>query len=147
MSESLEQRLRGSWELLSRIDRTRDGQQREEPSLGSDPIALLFFDAAGRFAAQFMKRDRSNVVDAPATASNNSRARGGYDAYWGTYKVDEASGMVDTLIVAALSQENVGQTYRRHMRVENDTLTLELDTTSASGEPLRRTLTWKRVSR
>lgn len=143
---SLAERLVGSWELLSRLDRTASGEPRTEPSLGSDPIAFLVFDRTGHFAAQFMKRDRS-AGNAPAAAatSNNSRAVGGYDGYFGTYVVDEASGVVRTLLVAALSQENVGQTYARHMTVEGDTLTLKLDTTSATGEAIVRTLTWRRV--
>lgn len=147
MTETLSTRLRGSWELLSRIDRTGDGQERQEPSLGSDPIAFLVFDKAGRFAAQFMKRDRTNVHDSrPAAARNNSVAVGGYDAYFGTYEVDEASGNVKTLLVAALSPQSVGQTFTRHMRVEGDILTLDLDTTTATGEPVRRTLNWRRVA-
>jgi lipocalin-like protein len=146
MTEPLAVRLQGSWELSSRIDRAQNGEQREEPSLGSDPIAFLVFDKAGHFAAQFMKRDRTRVDDGPATASNNSRARGGYDAYFGSYSVDEATGAVTTRLVAALSPENVGQVFTRYMRVEGDTLTLELDTTTAAGEPVRRTLRWRRVA-
>lgn len=56
MSDSLAMRLQGSWELVSRIDRARDGAVREEPSLGSDPIAFLVFDRTGHFAAQFKTR-------------------------------------------------------------------------------------------
>jgi hypothetical protein len=144
----LASRLVGSWELLSRIDRTASGQTREEPSLGSDPIAFLVFDAKGHFAAQFMKRDREGASSLSASAAptlNNSRARGGYDAYFGTFTVDEAKGLVETHLVAALSQEDVGARLMRAMRVEGDTLTLELDTTAPSGEAVRRTLIWRRV--
>lgn len=146
MTETLSTRLRGSWELLSRIDRTKDGRQVQEPSLGSDPIAFLVFDKAGRFAAQFMKRDRTNIQDSRAAGSNNSLAVGGYDAYFGTYEVDEPSGNVKTLLIAALSPQSVGQTFTRRMQVEDDILTLELDTTTASGEPVHRTLRWRRVA-
>ena len=147
MADTLAERLPGSWELLSRIDRTLTGEERHEPSLGSDPIAFLVFDRAGRFAAQFMKRDRTGLEEPQgAAASNNSRARGGYDAYFGTYTVDEASGDVKTQLVAALSPESVGQVFTRNMRVDGDVLTLELDTTAAAGEAVRRTLTWRRVA-
>jgi len=63
-TDSLSRRLVGSWELISRVDHTLSGEQRIEPSLGADPIAFLVFDATGHFAAQFMKRDRSNAEDA-----------------------------------------------------------------------------------
>ncbi len=139
--------LIGTWRLLSRVDRNRAGAQLTEPSLGSDPIALLIFDGSGNFAAQFMKRDRSAGAgeEGAAPLANNSRARGGYDAYFGTYEADDAKGVISTLLVGALSQENVGQVYVRSVAVDRDTLTLRLETQSRQGEPVFRTLTWKRA--
>jgi hypothetical protein len=139
--------LVGTWELLSREDRTRAGEIRAEPSLGSDPVALLFFDKRGHFAAQFMKRDRGSApaVELAQSAPNNSRARGGYDAYFGSYSVDDSLGTVTTRLVGALSQENVGQVFTRSMSVIGDELTIRLETASANGEPVVRTLRWGRV--
>ena len=145
--KSLAQDLVGTWELRSREDYTHAGERRIEPSLGSDPIALLYFDRTGHFAAQFMKRDRSSAptVDAASALPNNSRARGGYDGYFGTYVVNEATGVVSTLLLAAISQENVGQTYERSISISGGILTLRLETATASGEPVTRTLKWQRV--
>lgn len=144
---SLAEKLIGTWSLRSREDYNAAGERCLEPSLGSDPIALLYFDRAGNFAAQFMKRDRTSlpVEDAISALPNNSRARGGYDGYFGTYVVDESTGIVSTLLLAALSQENVGQTYQRQIRVDGDILTLRLSTATAAGEPVTRTLKWQRV--
>jgi hypothetical protein len=138
--------LVGTWELLSREDYTHTGERRIEPSLGSDPVALLVFDRKGHFAAQFMRRDRG-APDAEVgnPAPNNSRARGGYDAYFGTYSVDEALGTVTTLLIGALSPENVGQVFTRTMGVAGDELTIRLETASPAGEPVTRTLRWRRV--
>jgi hypothetical protein len=142
----LSETLPGTWELLSRVDRTASGERRVEPSLGEDPVALLYYDRSGHFAAQFMKRDRSTVVDdAPAAGANNSRARGGYDAYFGSYAVNDAEGTVTQRLLGALSAENVGLVLTRGMTVEGDRLTIEVETTSPEREPLVRTLTWKRV--
>jgi hypothetical protein len=142
----LSESLPGTWQLVSRIDETAGGERRAEPSLGDDPVALLIYDRTGHFAAQFMKRDRaSSAPDAPAAASNNSRAVGGYDAYFGAYSVDDATGAVTQRLTGALSPENVGQVLTRVMTVEGDRLTIRLETTSARGEPVTRTLTWKRV--
>ncbi len=124
-SKLLSAALPGTWELLSRVDVTDSGEQRVDPSLGDDPIALLVYDRTGHFAAQFMKRDRSTAIpDAPASANNNSRAQGGYDAYFGTYSVDDTQGTVTQHLVGALSQENVGDVLTRTMTVEGDTLTI-----------------------
>ena len=143
----LSRALAGTWELLSREDRTHAGERRIEPTLGSDPVALLYFDKKGHFAAQFMKRERASALEADAAnlPPNNSRARGGYDAYFGTYRVDDARGIVTTRQTGALSPENVGQVFTRMMSVDGDELTIRLETASLGGEPVVRTLRWKRV--
>jgi hypothetical protein len=144
---SLAGKLIGTWELLTREDRTHGGELRMEPSLGSNPIALLFFDSHGHFAAQFMNRERgkSPSVDISGPVSNNSRARDGYDAYFGTYQVDESAGNVTTKLSAALSPENVGQVFIRTMNVSGDELTIQLATSTSAGEAVVRTLRWKRI--
>src|SRR5436190_17516622 len=117
--------LPGTWQLLSRVDVTAAGQRKAEPSLGDDPVALLIYDRSGHFAAQFMRRDRSAVVaDAPGGASNNSRARDGYDAYFGSYSVDDAAGTVTQQLHGALSRENVGAVLTRAMQVNGDELVI-----------------------
>src|SRR6201999_325933 len=120
--------------LQSRIDMTASGERRAEPSLGEDPISLLIYDRSGHFAAQFMKRDRSvTVPDGPSGAPNNSRARGEYDAYFGTYTVDDAQGTVTQRLLGALSPENVGSVLTRAMDVQGDTLVIELQTSHPDG--------------
>jgi hypothetical protein len=145
--KNLSAALIGTWELLSREDHTLAGERRIDPALGANPVALLFFDKRGHFAAQFMRRERGATAEPePANpAPNNSRARGGYDAYFGTYNVDDPIGTVTTLLVGALSPENVGQVFTRKMTVIGDELTIGLETASASGEAIVRTLRWKRV--
>jgi len=146
-SRPLSTTLPGTWALLSRVDVDDAGRPQEEPSLGSDPVALLFYDRSGYFAAQFMKRDRSNsnVMDSPNAGSNNTRAQGGYDAYFGTYHVDDVSGAVTQRLTGALSRESVGMEITRTMCVEGDQLTIVLQTNSPTGKSLTRTLKWKRV--
>jgi len=142
----LAETLVGTWRLQSRFDMTASGERCDEPTLGSDPIALAFFDRGGNFAAQFMKRDRSTTAPAEvAGGSNNTRAVGGYDAYFGTYRIDEEQGVVTTTLLGALAREHTGAVLTRAMRVDGDTLTITLDTTSINGRPVARTLTWARV--
>ncbi|MFN7977389.1 MAG: lipocalin-like domain-containing protein [Vicinamibacterales bacterium] len=142
----LSTQLPGTWQLLSRIDTTASGERRPEPSLGEDPVALLIYDRAGHFAAQFMRRDGSvDVPDGPGGAKNNSQARGGYDAYFGTYTVDDDAGTVTQHLVGALSRQHVGAVLTRAMRVNGDSLVITLDTSTADGVDVTRTLTWRRV--
>jgi hypothetical protein len=142
---NLAERLVGTWRLRSRIDLTASGARCPEPTLGEDPIALVFFDRTGHFAAQFMKRDRTTVPVGAAGGTNNTRAIDGYDAYFGTYSADEKRGVVTTTLIGALAREHTGAVLTRAMHVKGDTLTITLDTTSADGQPVTRTLTWTRV--
>lgn len=144
-SGRLSETLPGTWQLVSRIDVNAAGERKPEPSLGEDPVALLIYDRSGHFAAQFMKRDRSGpVAEGVSGASNNSRAVGGYDAYFGTYEIDDAKGTVTQRLLGALSAEHVGAVLTRGMTVEGDTLSIKLDTTTVHGN-VTRTLTWRRV--
>jgi hypothetical protein len=143
---ALSARLPGTWQLVSRIDVTASGERRVDPALGEDPVALLYYDRAGHFAAQFMKRDRATAVpDAPGGAANNSRAIGGYDAYFGTYSVDDARGTVTQCLHGALASENVGAVLTREMTVMDDILTIDVHTSAPDGTRIVRTLTWLRV--
>jgi len=147
MPRPLSECLIGTWELLSREDHTAAGERRIDASLGADPIALLVYDRAGHFAAQFMKRDRGAEPEPQPgiAAPNNTGARGGYDAYFGEYTVDDARGTVTQRLVGALSKENVGLVLTRGMTVTGDELTIRLDTATAGGEPIVRALRWRRV--
>jgi len=139
--------LPGTWKLLSRVDVTAAGERRPEPALGEDPLALLIYDRGGHFAAQFMRRDRSvDVPDGPRGAKNNSRAQGGYDAYFGTDTIDDEQGTVTQHLLGALSRENVGVVLTRAMQVHGDSLVIKLDTTTSDGTAVTRTLTWQRVA-
>jgi len=143
---SLSSDLPGTWLLHSRIDTTRDGRRHADPLLGEDPLALLIYDRTGHFAAQFEKRDRSGNVEAgPTDAMNNTHARDGYDAYFGTYRVDDARGTVTQELMGSLSAGNVGMVLTRAMEVTDGTLRIVLETTAADGTPVARTLTWKRL--
>jgi hypothetical protein len=146
MAGPLSTTLPGTWRLVSRIDLTANGERRIDSTLGEDPIALLFYDRSGNFAAQFMKRDRSLIVEEPAgPARNNSRAKDGYDAYFGSYTIDDAASTVTQQLSGALSKENVGHVLTREMTVDGDCLRIELATTSVDGEPVTRTLLWTRI--
>lgn len=139
-------RLPGTWRLVSRVDVTSDGTPHPDPALGSDAVALLIYDRTGHFAAQFMKRDRSTALrDGPVGAANNTQAQGGYDAYFGRYTVDDATGVVTQRLEGSLSPANVGAVLSREMNVDGNSLIIKLATTAWDGTPVTRTLTWERV--
>ena len=143
-SGKLANAIQGTWWLLSREDHTKDGQKRIDPILGIDPIAILVY-ANDHFAAQFMKRDRNteSVTHVTGAGQNNTSAIGGYDAYFGTYHVNEGTNLVAHTLVGSINPANIGMTVYRNLNVEGDKLIIQLDTTTQEGEPVARTLTWK----
>ena len=145
-SVNLAQCVVGAWWLLSREDWTRDDQQRIDPVLGSDPIAILTYTTT-HFSAQFMKRDRSgvNAEKMFTPGKNNTSAVGGYDAYFGTYNVDEQTGKVSHILLGSITPANIGITVTRNLRADENQLVIQLETTTTAGEPITRTLIWKRL--
>jgi len=146
-SDDLETLIQGTWWLLSREDYTKDGQKRIDPVLGPDPVAILVYTKE-YFAAQFMKKDRSldSIVQATNAGQNNTAAIGGYDAYFGTYQIEKKSNQVAHTLIGSINPANIGMTVYRNLFVEGNTLTIKLDTTTHQGEPVTRTLTWRKIS-
>ncbi len=139
--------MQGVWWLLSREDYTKDGQRRIDTVMGADPTGILAY-AKDHFSAQFMKREGREVTASQPVHSgqNNTVASGGYDAYFGTYQVDGQTGKVAHTLIGSITPANIGIMVWRDIRVDGDQLTIQLETTTAEGERITRTLTWKRIS-
>ena len=146
LTANLAAAILGVWKLKSREDVDDTGQIRIDPLLGLDPLGILCF-APSHFAAQFMKRDRSpqeNVAQ-PVQAKNNTVAVNGYDAYFGTYSIDEIAGTLTTHLEGAISPANVGNTYIRNVRVVDNELIIQLPMTAVDGTAVTRTNTFSRI--
>jgi hypothetical protein len=127
--------MQGVWWLLSREDWTKDGQRRIDPIMGTNPVGILAY-ARDRFSAQFMKRDRTDDPNnqIPHSGQNNTSSAGGYDAYFGSYQVNEETGKVAHTLIGSITPANIGLTVSRNVRVDDDKLTIQLETTTPDGE-------------
>jgi hypothetical protein len=136
----------GIWRLRSRIDTDSSGQRHIDPILGADPLGILCF-SANHFAAQFMKRDRFGTSSSSQSVqgSNNSSAVNGYDAYFGTYTVDETTATLRIRLDGAITPSNIGSQFERHIEIRGNELSIQLATTSADGKPITRTLTFSQL--
>jgi len=136
----------GLWVLKSREDIDADGHVVFDPFLGDDPLGMLCF-GPHHFAAQFMKRDRSRAEEIVqrAPASNNSAGVDGYDAYFGSYALDESAGTLTTQIEGSISPLNIGNEYKRDVRVVENKLLIRLNTTAIDGREVTRTNTFVRL--
>jgi len=78
---SIKDQLIGTWRLVARDVVRPDGTSTLDPAYGPKyPIGYIMYDQTGHMAVQFMGLDRPN--------DQSSR---GYDAYFGTYALDETS--------------------------------------------------------
>jgi hypothetical protein len=146
LTANLASKILGIWKLKSREDVDAGGQILIDPFLGRDPLGILCFGPR-HFAAQFMKRERSDEERAlqRVQAKNNTAAVNGYDAYFGTYSVDEAAGTLATHIEGSISPVNIGKTYVRDVRVVGTELLIQLKTTAVDGIAITRTNTFYRI--
>jgi hypothetical protein len=94
-----------------------------------------------------MKRDRSrqeNILHR-VQAENNTVGVDGYDAYFGTYSIDEIAGTLTTNLEGSISPANVGATYVRDARVVGNELFIRLQTSALDGTAIKRTNTFSRI--
>ena len=136
----------GIWKLKSREDVDGTGQTHVDPFLGRDPMGILCFGPS-HFAAQFMKRDRSREenVPQPGQVKNNTVAVNGYQAYFGTYSIDEIAGTLTTHLEGSISPADVDSTYVRDVRVVDNELIVQLETIAVDGTAITRTNTFSRI--
>ena len=146
LTANLAAAILGIWKLKSREDVDDSGQVRIDPFLGREPLGILCFGPS-HFAAQFMKRDRSRQADEPQRlqAKNNTAGVNGYDAYFGTYSIDEIAGTLATRLEGSISPANIGSTYVRDVRVVDNELIIQLHTTAVDGTAITRTNTFSRI--
>lgn len=145
--------LIGSWRLVSRQSRKVNGEVESDAGLSATPLGILIYDKSGHVAAQLSRRDRTlaifpeecqaaiNTKGTPDTAQTIL----GYDAYFGTYKINENDGTVTHHLEAALFPGDIGKDIERHFTISGDELTIRFNTTTPDGVKVTRTLIWQRM--
>lgn len=143
--------LLGSWSLTSRVTTLADGKVVADPGLSVMPKGVLIYDRSGHVAAQLSRPGRTLAM-LPAECRDAEKVRGtedtaqtilGYDAYFGTYTLDEKEGVLTHHLESALFPGDIGKSIRRHFRLAGDTLTILFTTTLRDGTPVTRTLVWQ----
>src|SRR3990172_5676718 len=99
---SVKDQVIGAWRLVARDVVRTDGSSSLDPAYGPKyPIGYIMYDRTGHMAVQFMGLDRPN--------DQSSRA---YNAYFGTYTIDESSRppRVSHHMEGSLDPRDIGQT-------------------------------------
>jgi len=150
---SVRAKLIGSWRLVSRQSRRANGELDADPGLSTVPLGVLIYDQSGHVAAQLSRRDRTVAMigqecqTAAATKGTPDTAQTilGYDAYFGTYRINEREGIVTHHLEAALFPGDIGKDIDRHFTISGDQLTISFSTTTREGVKVTRTLIWERM--
>ena len=150
---SVRAQLIGSWRLVSRQSRRANGELEADAGLSSTPLGILIYDQSGHVAAQLSRRDRTLAMlqdecqAAITTKGTPDTAQTilGYDAYFGTYKINETDGTVIHHLEAALFPGDIGKDIERHFTLSGDQLTITFNTTTREGVKVTRILVWQRM--
>lgn len=150
---SVREQIIGSWRLVSRVTRTANGEVLADPNLAVIPTGFLVYDRSGHVAAQLSRRGRSvemlgdecKLAVATRSTPNTAQTILGYDAYFGTFTVDENQGFVTHHLESALFPGDIGRDVKRNFKLSDDRLSLSFDTTTQDGTPITRSLVWERL--
>lgn len=142
--------LVGTWRLISRVVTLENGTAVQDQGFGITPKGYLIYDSSGHMAVQLMRPDRPLAIDCAtsgtAAGDNNPQGLCGYEAYFGTYTIDEANHTVTHHLEGALNPADVSRNLVRQFQISGDKLTIVLRTSSPKEKQIR-TLTWERASR
>jgi hypothetical protein len=119
---SLKEQLIGTWRLAARDVRHPDGTSNPDPQYGPEyPIGYIMYDNTGHMGVQFMGLHRPN--------NHSSLA---YDAYFGTYSVNEKANppTVTHHIEGSLNPGSVGHDNVRDLLLNGDKMMLVVHTST-----------------
>jgi hypothetical protein len=110
------EQLVGSWSLVSRVTTSSDGKIVTDAGLSATPKGVLIYDRAGHVAAQLsrpgrtaeMLEDECREAQKVKGTNDTSQTILGYDAYFGTYTVNEKEGIVTHHLESALFPGDIG---------------------------------------
>lgn len=144
---SVRERIAGAWHLESRTVTRATGASLVDPVLGQQPPGRLFYDASGHMMLQMMRQGRAQAISVPSNPSDakNPRIVLGYDAYFGTFTVNEAEGTITHHVEGSLFPEDLGKDFKRFYKLDGDTFTLSFTSKSPDGPELTRTLRFRRA--
>lgn len=145
MTES--EKFVGSWRLVSTEFRGEDGSETASPYT-TDSAGLLMYDALGNMSAQLARANRQPfpVNDRKGGSYEETKsAFETYQAYYGSYKVDESEGTITHTVTQALLPNWVGSNQVRYYSFEGGRLILRTPPMKIGGKLATGTLVWERM--
>ncbi|HYM79430.1 MAG TPA: lipocalin-like domain-containing protein [Candidatus Dormibacteraeota bacterium] len=113
---NIREKLIGSWRLVSRDEQFADGKMQTR----TDAVGVIMYTADGHMAVQIMLPEKSEAPDNPVRYQ-----QAGYEAYQGTYTIDEKAHTVTHHVESALVRSLIGKDLTRVYRFEGKQLILK----------------------
>lgn len=138
--------LVGTWRLISFETRLSSGEVRYP--MGQKPIGRIMYDKKGNMAVIASVSDR-NPMTSPdkirAEPQEKSAALDSFDAYFGTYSVNEVTNTVTHHLEGALFPNWSGTSQERFYSLFEDKLELKTAQIPYGGETAIAVLLWQRM--
>lgn len=139
--------LVGTWRLLSFEAQSSEGQILHP--YGRHPTGQLIYDGLGNMSVQILRTQRHRFTESDksqGSAEEMREALTSYEAYFGTYVVDEQQAIVRHRLEGALFPNWTGSEQRRYFRFSGGHLTLSTPSIRYGGATLVATLVWERMA-
>ena len=141
------EQLIGTWKLVSFEGRRSDGEVLYP--YGTNPVGILSYDQLGYMSVQMMLPGRpsfSASSKSQGTLEETKAAFDGYEAYFGTYDVDEEQGIVIHHVEGSLFPNWTHSDQTRFYQLSGDRLTISTAPMAYSGTTLTNVLEWERAT-
>lgn len=138
--------LVGTWLLESFTAKSSNGV--EVFPFGDSPSGLLIYTASGHMAAVVMSSGRSKFASDDirgGTPEEIKQAFEGFDAYAGTYQLDEEHGTVIHYVEVARFPNWEGTAQARFAKLIGSNLLLDTPPVTAFGQEWVASLAWRRA--
>jgi hypothetical protein len=141
------ERLIGVWKLLSAEFHTTEGKVIY--LWGKNATGVIIYSEEGYISGQIMKPDRPKFAsrdNLKGTPEEAKLAFDGYQAYYGTFDVNDAENMVIHHVTGNLFPNAVGIDLKRYYEFSaNGRLTLRTPPMWMGGEKVTGSLVWERL--
>ena len=142
VSPDVNDKLVGTWRLVSASSTTSTGERSETP-YGLNPLGFLTYTEDGRIAALISHDGRRALSSGGGSLEEQAEAFKTFFAYAGRYTV---SGDKVTHHVEISSIQNyVGRDLVRYVKFQGDRITLVTPPTPVNGKTQIYELTWERL--
>jgi Lipocalin-like domain len=137
----------GAWRLLSAEFRAADDSIAPSP-YGSEPLGVLIYEAQGTMCAQIASKDRKAFAVADRLGGSAEEVRAAfesYQAYCGTFKVDEREHTVTHSVTQALLPNWTGSQQLRFYKFQDGKLVLRTPPLLIGGKQVTGVLVWEKI--